>query len=264
MKKFASAMFATLLLTLILSAESFAITWFPQDFNCPIDNEKNTFMVVGSYGSYIYFYPSKYQWLFFPVTDSPTYYVCKKCHLATYMWDFDKIPKDKIPELKKALADVKISKPFTKYTELPVVERMEIMAKVYAVLGWDDEEREQYHRTLGYHYGKAGMAEKALAERKRSLELLEKFAADPKSAIPKKLLLYIRASMKHFTGDDVAAIADLETALKTQFQNPKLSAEDVKNSETGLNERINDYIARIKSAKDKPRMFDSGSSDDDH
>lgn len=56
---------------------AFAITWFPQEFTCPIDKEKNTFQVVGSFGSYIYSYPSKYQFLFFPRTDSPTF-LCAK------------------------------------------------------------------------------------------------------------------------------------------------------------------------------------------
>ena len=66
---------AALFLSLSISAH--AITWFPKEFTCPIDGQKNTFMVVGSYGSYIYSYPSKYQWLFFPRTDSPTFYLCK-------------------------------------------------------------------------------------------------------------------------------------------------------------------------------------------
>lgn len=138
-----------------LYGSALAITWFSKEFTCPIDNEKNTFLVVGSYGSYIYSYPSKYQWLFFPYTDSPTYYICKKCHLTTYMWDFDKLPKEKIPELSKLLADVEVSKNYKKqYTEIPVTERLEIMEKVYGVLNKDKYWWEQFYRVKGYHYGK--------------------------------------------------------------------------------------------------------------
>src|SRR4051812_24857599 len=117
MKK-AFQLFMPLLFVVFFVSQLFAITWFPQEFTCPIDNEKNTFMVVGSYGSYIYSYPSKYQWLFFPQTDSPTYYICKKCHLTTYMWDFDKLPKEKLAAIRKVLTDVKVSKAFKDYQEI--------------------------------------------------------------------------------------------------------------------------------------------------
>lgn len=262
--RFARRLVSASVLTFCLSISGLSITWFPKEFTCPIDNEKNTFLVVGSYGSYIYSYPSKYQWLFFPVTDSPTYYICKKCHLATYMWDFDEIPKDKIPELKKILANVKVSKPFKdkEYTELPVTERMEIMAKVYSVLGKDDDWWENFYRIEGYHYGASGDASRAAAARKKSLEFIAKFLSEQNSKRPKKLLLYTSAAMKHFLGDDKGALEDLTLALKTKYEEKGESVSDVKNAETGLNERINDYIAKIKSDKQKPRLFDTGGGDD--
>ena len=240
-----------------------AITWVPEEFTCPIDNQKNTFLVVASYGSYIYGYPSKYQWLFFPQTDSPTYYICKKCHLATYMWDFDKLPKDKLPALRTALAGTKTSKAFKEYTELPITERLEIMEKVYTVLGKDDDWWETFYRVKGYHYGKSGDTAKAAEARKKSLALIEKELANPKSKAPRKLLLYISASMKHFLGDDKGAMDDLKKALATPYANPTETAEEVKGAEAGLNERINDYVSRLGSEKAKPRLFDAY-RDDDH
>jgi hypothetical protein len=117
------------LLVFILSANAFATTWFPKEFICPIDKEKNTFQVWASYGSYIYSWPSKYQWVFWPATESEAFYLCKKCHLTTYMWDYEKIPADKIPELKKILADIKVSKEFKDYREVPITERLEIMER---------------------------------------------------------------------------------------------------------------------------------------
>jgi hypothetical protein len=246
-----------------LAGNAFAITWFDKDFICPIDKEKNTFMVVGSYGSYIYSYPSKYQWLFFPQTDSPTYYLCKKCHLATYMWDFDKLPKDKIPEIQKALASVKVSKTFKTYTEISVTERLEIMAKVYPILAKNDNWWESFYRIQGYHYAKEGKADKALESRKKSLELLAKFLKDDKSEDSKKLLLYTSAAMKHFTMDDKGALEDLQKALETKYVEKDLKPEELKNAEDGLNQRIKDYIAKIKSDKEKPRLMDK-IEDDSH
>ncbi len=253
---------AIFLLVGVLCPSVYAITWFDQEFTCPIDNEKNTFMVVGSYGSYIYSYPSKYQWLFFPQTDSPTFYLCKKCHLAAFMWDFDKLPKDKLPEIKKALAGIKVSKEFKKYTEIPITERLEIIEKVYAVLDKDESWWENFYRIKGYHYGKAGEAAKAAEARRKSLALIEKELKNEKSEAPKKMLLYIAASMKHFLGDDAAALADLEKALGTKYQSSGGKAEEDKNAEEGMNERIRDYVAKIKSEKEKPRLLDKYGADE--
>lgn len=237
---------------LFFFATASATTWSPEEFTCPIDKEKNTFMVVTSYGSYIYWWPSKYQWIFWPRTDSPTFYLCKRCHLATYMWDFDKIPNDKIPALKEILAGVKMSKPFKDYQEISTVERLAIMEKVYSVLDTDDEWWSVFYRTQGYHYESAGDAEKAAAARRKSLALTEKQMQDAKSKVPKKLLYYISGAMKHFLNDDKGALADLQKGLETPYASANESAEDQKNAEAGLNERIKDYIGRI-SRKDMPR-----------
>lgn len=251
-------------LVLALSIPALAITWFPEDFNCPLDGQKNTFLVVGSYGSYIYSYPSKYQWLFFPTTDSPTYYTCKKCHLTTYMWDFDKLPKDRFDAIRGALKGVSVSKNFKEYTELPVTERLEIMEKVYAVLGKEEDWWENFYRIKGYHYGKEGKPEAAAASRKRSLQMIEAKLERKDSDSPRKLSLYIAASMKHFLGRDNDAIADLETALKTPYSEKGATEEDIKNAEAGLNERITDYIERIRSKDQKPRLFDASGTRGDH
>jgi hypothetical protein len=254
---------ACILLTAIFSFNAFATTWFPQEFTCPIDNQKNTFLVVGSYGSYIYSWESKYQWLFFPRTDSPTFYTCKKCHLTTYMWDFDQLPKDKLPELKKVLAGIKVSKEFKDYQELPVTERLEIMEKVYAVLGKDDGFWEEFYRVEGYHYGKAGETAKAEAARKKSLALVQKQLADTKNQEPKKLLLYISASTKHFLADDKGALEDLQKALATKYQAKNAKPEEQTDAENGLNERIKDYIEKINSKDKKPRLADKKESEED-
>jgi len=253
---------SVLMLVGILVSNAFAITWFPQEFTCPIDNQKNTFQVVGSYGSYIYSYPSKYQWLFFPQTDSPTYYICKKCHLTTYMWDFDKLPKDKLTAIKKVLADVKISKGFKEYTEVPVTERLEIMEKVYTVLGKSDDWWESFYRVKGYHYGKRGDVAKATEERKKSLELTQKELNNAKSDTPKKLLFYISAAMKHFTNDDKGALEDLQKALVTKYEEKNAKPEQLKDAEQGFNERIKDYIEIINSKDNQPRKFDKHGADE--
>lgn len=262
MKKFFRAA-GVLALVIGLFGNALAITWFPKEYTCPIDNEKNTFMVIGSYGSYVYADRSKYQWVFFPRTSQQTFYMCKKCHLTTYMWDFDELPKDRLAALKKALEGVKVSKAFKDYQDVPVVERLEVMERVYAALGKDETWWEDFYREKGFHYAKAGLADKALEARKKSLEMVTKFIKEGKSETPLKLLLYVSAAMKHFTGDDKGALEDLQKALETKYQDKDAKPEDVQKSENGMNERIKDYIEQIKSDK-KPRMFDKDPNVHDH
>lgn len=242
---------ATIMVVSVSSAS--ATTWFDKEFVCPIDQQKNTFKVVGSYGSYIYSYPSKYQWLFFPRTDSPTFYICSKCHFAAYMWDFDKLPKEKIADVKKVLATIQAPKEFKNYLEVPVTERLAIIEKINTVMDRDDEWWELQHRVMGYHFDAAGKAELATAERKKSLELLTSIIKAGKSEMPLKLLLYISGAMRHFTGDDKGAVEDLKKALATKYAEKGAKAEDLKNGEEGLNERIDDYILQI-NGKEKPRL----------
>ena len=262
MKKFVR-LAGVLVLIAGLFGNALAITWFDQEFTCPIDNEKNTFKVWASYGSYVYSYPSKYQWLFFQWTDSPAYYTCKKCHFSTFLGEFDKVPKDKIPEIKKILASVKVSKNFKNYMELPVSERMDIMEKVYTVWGKNEEWWENFYRLKGYHNGKEGNAAKALEARKKSLEMIQKELTKPNTEAPKKILLYVSAAMKHFSNDDKGALEDLQKALATKYEEKDAKPEDLKNAEEGLNERIRDYIEKIKSEKEKPRLFDKAGDDDE-
>lgn len=256
MKKIIRLMIVAVFVILFWS-NVFAITWFPKEFTCPIDKEKNTFMVVGSYGSYIYSYPSKYQWLFFPRTDSPAFYICKKCHLATFMWDFDKLPKEKLSEIKKMLQTVKISKSFKEYEEISVTERIEIMQKVYSVLDKDEEWWETFYRIKGYHYGQSGNTEKASEARRKSLELIQQELKNEKSESPKKLLFYISAAMKHFLNDDKGALEDLQKSLGTKYTEKNATAEEIKNAEENLNDRIKDYIEKINSIDKKPRMMET-------
>lgn len=79
------------------------ITWSPDEIECPVCQTKNIFMVVGSYGNYIYQFPSKYQLVFWPVTDSPSWYSCKKCRYTAFMGEFNEVPKDKIADLRNCL-----------------------------------------------------------------------------------------------------------------------------------------------------------------
>lgn len=267
-RNFLSLLSAGFLTTSLLSRESngfpvnrsanlLPTTWSPKDFDCPVCKTKNTFQVVMSYGSYIYGWPSKYQWVFWPWTDSPSVYVCKKCHIVTFMGDYEKLPKDKIPLLQKELVKIPFNRKFKEYTEVPMSERLEIAEKVYTVLEYkEDGFWNFFYRVKGYHYGGEGQPQKALEARKKALELTQKMIKDAANKTPTKELLYISGAMKHFTNDDKGALEDFKKGLETKFADSKVKPEEIKQAEEGMNERLNDYIKRINSAK-PPRIMDT-------
>src|SRR5262245_56434861 len=74
-----------LLFTLRVNTKVFATTWAPKEVNCPLCQTKNTFKEPMSWGSYIYSWPEKFQYIFWPLTDKPVLYCCKKCHLTAFM-----------------------------------------------------------------------------------------------------------------------------------------------------------------------------------
>lgn len=236
-------------------------TWFPADFDCLICKTKNTFQVVGSYGSYIYAWPSKYQWVFWPWTDSPSIYFCKGCHLVTFMGDFEKLPKEKFDALKTGLAKIPFDRKFKEYTEVPMTERLQIAETVYTTIGGrDDEFWNRFYRIQGYHFAREKQPEKAKEVRKKALSLTQKMLADATDKAPKKELLYISGAMKHFLADDKGALEDLRKGLETKFAAPDMKPEVLANAETGMNERLNDYIKRIGSSN-PPRSADTDEDD---
>jgi len=233
----------------VLSKPALATTWTEKDFTCPVCATRNTFRVIMSYGTYIYQWPSKYQLIYWPVIDSNSVYCCKKCFVSVFMWDYEQLPKDKIPEITRQLAGVRIGSAFTDYAKVPMSERLEIAEKIYEVLNKKTEFWCWFYRILGYHYSNEKKIDRAAQARKKALELAQKMLNDKDPEISAKELLVISAAMKHFLKDDNGAVSDLNQALKTDYFNKSLDAEKNKNGEQNLNALIDDYLGRIRSAK---------------
>jgi hypothetical protein len=60
--------------------------------------------------------------------------------------------------------------------------------------------------------------------------------------------------MKHFLEDDKGALDDLNTALKTKYENKQLDKEKNENGEANLSALVKDYIEKIQSPQ-KPRSM---------
>jgi len=255
------------LATLLLFASApraAATTWFPKEFECPVCKTKNTFLVIGSYGSYIYQWPSKYQFIFWPRIDDPVVYTCKKCHLSTFMWDFEGTPKEKHAEIQKQLAGFKLDyaperkeSDFYKgvdYVRIPMTQRLLAAEAVYKILGRDDEFWCEFYRTLGYHYEGEKNQAKADEARRAALDLAVKMLGDKARAGQRKELLLITGAMRHFLRDDAGALKDFREALALDFANKTWEATQVKNYDAYLTDLLKNYVEKLggKAEEKKP------------
>lgn len=165
------------------------ITWSPDEIECPVCQTKNIFMVWGSYGSYVYQFPSKYQLVFWPFTDGQAWYSCKKCRYTAFMGAFKDVPKDKIADLRKMLEEVSLpaQKTHSKeeslarppYLEIPTSERLLVVEKIHRFLGeTGDDYWNHFYRVLAYHFDAEKKQVEADEARRKSLAITERLLAD--------------------------------------------------------------------------------------
>lgn len=223
-----------------------ATTWAPTTVECPVCHTKNSFNSVMSYGSYIYSWPSKFQNIFWPATDGSSLYTCKHCYLTLFMWDYEKLPASKVEDVRHVLQGVTLDSKFEQYTEISMTKRLTIAEKVYSVLGKDDQFWSWFYRVEGYHFAREKSPEQAKIARAKALEYTRKLLDDPANAGRRKELLLTTGSMHHFLGDDDAARNDFGDALRSDFKDSKLTAEQNKNAATNLNALLKEYLDRLE------------------
>lgn len=243
--------YGVVLLILVVVVSLYATTWAPAKIKCPICGETNSFYHVMSWGTYIYQWPEKFQYIFWPRTDSHSLYICKKCHFAAFMWDFESDEvKQKKAEILAALSGVELKSKETEYNKIPMSERLTVALKVYQVLHpGDDSFWCEFYRVEGYHYAREHNPAAAAEARRKTLELAEKMQADPKSQGSKKEWLYVSASMRHFLGDDTRAVQDLDAAATLIYKDQNQKDETNTNINGYLDDLIRQYKVGIKDGK---------------
>jgi hypothetical protein len=231
--------------------------WMPTDIVCPVCQTKNRFMTVLSYGSYVYQFPSKYELIFWPYTDSLGWYSCEHCHYSAFMSDFETLPKEKIAEITEALKT--ISLPAQKesgpgspaeappYLALSVSSRMIAAEKIYQILkGYSDEFWSHFNRILGYQLASGGKSAEAAEARQKALKITEKLLQDKTRQGERKELLYICGAMQHFLKNDQAATKAFQEAAALKYSNPKLEADRNKGYDEYLSKLISEYLEMLK------------------
>ena len=233
------------ILVLMTTGILLATTWGPIEIECPVCHTKNTFNTWGSYSSYIYGWPSKFQNIYWPATDRSSVYTCKHCYLTLFMWDYKDLPADKVEDVRHVLQNVTLEGKYETYTDIPMSKRLEIAEKVYSVLDKDDNFWSWFYRVQGYHFAHEKNAAQANMARTKALDCARKLLNDPANAGKRKELLVTSGAMHHFLGDDTSAKHDLGDALKITFVDPKLKKEENDNVNNNLDALLKEYLERI-------------------
>ena len=223
MPRIASLSVAVLMVALAARAE--AITWSPGTTECPLCKKTIAVQRVASYGSYVYRYPSKYQLVFWPHTDSLSFYFCPDCHYSAFMSDFAKLPADKVQAVKDAIAKVKKPQPKKPYHEISLAYRLKLVEAISTALGRDDLYWSHFARVQGYHLARLGDQDGAKAARLGCLVLAQKLLKADVQEPTKKELVFLIGSMQHFTGQKPEALATLARVPKTPVE-PKGKMKD--------------------------------------
>lgn len=235
-----------LVLILVLSSSAKATTWAPDEHTCQICGHTNVYYAAASWGSYIYQWPSKFQYIFWPLIDDESVYCCPKCHFSSYFWDFDSIPENKIDALTKHLATVKLQQEYNTYQDIPITTRLEIAKDVYQILERNLEFWGQFHRVIAYHYDAENNDAMAKEARLTSLNLTRQMLADTTYKGQEKYIFILIAAMHNFTGQKDSALYYLDKASLLTYQNSNLEEKKVMGMDKYFTELIEQYKIFMK------------------
>ncbi len=235
------------LVVLLTTQNAHATTWGPEKVVCPLCGTRNDFHGIRSYGSYIYWRPSKFQYVFWPYTVSAVLYSCKSCHLTCFMSDFKDVPVDKHNRLREMLSSVEVEGNPSVYTDIPMLTRLRIAERVYSVLKeGDDEFWCKFYRILGYHCANQGRHEEAQEARKKALVMTAKMLSEDKNAGIQKELFVIAGTMLSALEDYAGAATCFRKTQTVKYENPDLEAEHSEDFDKYLTELSGECLEKIK------------------
>lgn len=235
----------TIATAVLWAAAAAATTWFPVEVTCPVCETVNQFNTVGSWGTYIYDWPSKYELVYWPYTDGNVLYSCRQCKFTCFMSDFDEAPPEKFEAFRAAVAEVDFGGEYAEYAEIPMSARLVAAEKVYTEWGRGDDFWCHFYRLRGYHCEAEGLAEEAAAARGKALALAEGFMEDEARAGERKEFLMITGAMRYLRGEVASARRDFEQALTLTYENAALEGMRNENYDKYLTSLLEAYLEKI-------------------
>lgn len=176
-----------------------AITWVSVEKTDPITGDKVTVQKPGSFGTYIYSWPSKFDLVFWPLTDENWIWFCPKSGYASFGGDFDKLSDREKEHLSKWLKENydPSRKPETHESKLAWLER------VYGQRERDEQFWGHFYRLMVYTY--RDDEQKSLEYVKKAMPLLQKALDAKPRGIRRIEVLYLLGEYSRRTGQDEKA-----------------------------------------------------------
>ena len=157
----------------------------------------------GSYGSYIYYRPSRFDFVFRPLTDSVGIWHCERSGFTALIDDFDDLSHAEVTAIRTHLA--------INYTgRSDPVTRLELLEEIYRHRTKDAAFNNRLLRVLARQYQYIALLERANDFRLQAYEQMKAFLETDLPDLPRPEYLYLAANYARQFGD----IADSDRYLK--------------------------------------------------
>ncbi|MCF6436785.1 DUF2225 domain-containing protein [Pseudoalteromonas sp. MMG022] len=196
-----------------------ATTWHEKKVDDPIKpGAKCSVLSVGSYGSYIYNFPSKYDQVFFPYTASHAMWFCEESGYISFIRDFESITEQ---EKEKIAAYLKLNPPKDIRS---LLSKLELIEKIYSFRTLLPEHSNQNKRILAYLYEQKDKFDIANNYRKAALTEIYELLKTDLTEYRKLEYLYLSANYERQLGNITKSDEQLAILAKEieQISNEKL------------------------------------------
>lgn len=229
----------------LLPALLFSTTWAPAEKKCPICGTKSQYYEIMSYGSYVYDYPSRFEYIFWPYTDGKVLYSCRKCWFTCFMWDFEDIPENKYKVIRRFVDSLDLYETNGDYNVIPMSYRLLLAERIYEMLDKDKEFWCHFYRVKGHHLTREEKTAHAAEARTRALEIAEQMLQDEKKKGTQKELYIISGAMRYHLNNMQGAAQDFKKAKGLTFGNENWNKESLQNINIYLSKLVDDYLKMI-------------------
>ncbi len=187
--------FASFIVLMTFTLVAKATTWGESEVDDPIlEGEKCSVHEPASYGGYIYRWPSKYDQVFWPLTDHHGIWFCEKSGFTAFIGDFSDLNPDEIETIKEYLVEnhPKDSSIETKLTQLE---------KIYSLRNTDKDFNNKLLRVLARWHQDLGNTDKANKYRREAFVGVKQALQTGLDEIQNLEYLYLAANYSRQFGD---------------------------------------------------------------
>jgi len=213
-----------------------ATTWRDLEADDPVfQGEKCSVLVPESYGSYIYSWPSKYDQIFWPLTDENGIWFCYNSGVTAFIDDFSGLSSEEVKRIKSYL-----EKHPPKNQDINT--KLELLEKIYALRDTDDTFKNKFLRVLARWHQQLGNNDKANIYRDAAFRGIQSSLKGKLSEINRLEYLYLAANYSRQFGE--VEQSDTYLAELTSYMEATQSEEA-----KGYSEYLREFISDTKLIK---------------